>query len=360
MATSQLMAHTGGAAIFRSRLFRQLFGTPLNLLLTLGTAWSLWALTSFLFRWAVLTATWEGTGETCKQNGGACWIYVRVKAQQMFFGVYPAEELWRPALVMVLFLALLTLSMFKRFWRPWLLGVWIASVPTLYLLMAGGVLGLASVPTARWSGLPLTFLLAIFGLAIAFPFAVLLALARKSSMPVIRLLATMYIEFIRGVPLISLLFMASVLLPLFLPAGVTPDKLLRAQVAIVMFAAAYIAEVIRGGLQAVGAGQYEAAKALGLGYWRMMGLVVLPQALSTSIPPLMNIFISFFKDTTLVVIVGLLDFLWAVRSPYSDPEWGSFATESYVVAGATYFVLCFTMSKYSRYLERTIRQKRQH
>ncbi|WP_433850717.1 amino acid ABC transporter permease [Brucella pseudogrignonensis] len=344
----------------KTRLYRSLFGSPLNLVLTIGTAWVVWTVFSFVFQWAVISATWEGTAELCKQNGGACWVYVRVKLQQMFFGVYPSAELWRAFLVVGIFLALLLVSMFRRFWRPWLLWLWIASVPTLYILMAGGIFGMLYVPTSRWSGLPLTLILAIFGLALAFPFAVLLALARRSSMPVIRMLATIYIEFIRGVPLISLLFMASVLLPLFMPAGVTPDKLARAQVAIIMFAAAYIAEVIRGGLQAVENGQYEAAKALGLGYWRMMALVVLPQALSTSIPPLMNTFISFFKDTTLVVIVGLLDFLWAVRSPYADPVWGSFATESYVVAGVTYFVFCFSMSKYSQYLERTIRQKRYH
>lgn len=358
--TTQAAAHPQSAPAGHARLFRQLFGTPVSMALTVFTAWCLYKLVAFLLDWAVLSATWHGTAEDCQRNGGACWVYVREKARQMFFGVYPQEELWRAALFLGLVVLLLGVSMVRRFWRPWLIGLWAVAVPVLYGLMAGGLLGLASVPTSRWSGLPLTFMLAIFGLALAFPFAVLLALARTSAMPVIRMLSTGYIEFIRGVPLVSLLFMASVLLPLFLPAGATPDKILRAQVAIVLFAAAYIAEVIRGGLQSIDKGQYEAAKSLGLGYWRMMGFVVLPQALSTSIPPLMNIFISFFKDTTLVVIVGLLDFLWSVRSPYSDPLWAAFATESYVVAGATYFVVCFTMSKYSRRLEKELNSKRRH
>jgi general L-amino acid transport system permease protein len=214
------------------------------------------------------------------------------------------------------------------------------------------------VPTEKWGGLPVTLLLSVFGLALAFPLAIFLALGRRSHMPIIRSLAIGYIEIVRGVPLITILFMASILFPLFLPAGASPDKLLRAQVAIILFAAAYIAEVVRAGLQGVGRGQYEAADALGLRYWQAMRLVILPQALKIVIPPLVNTFIGFFKDTTLIIIVGLFDFLTTIRAALTDPNWQGFANEAYVFAAAVYFVFCFTMSKYSQYLEKVLNPER--
>ena len=218
--------------------------------------------------------------------------------------------------------------------------------------MWGGVFGMPFVPTDLWGGLPLTLILATFGIAAAFPLAIVVALGRRArGLPTVRVLCIGYVELIRGVPLISVLFMASVLFPLFMPEGLNPNKLLRAQVAIILFAAAYLAEVIRGGLQALPKGQYEAADALGLSYWRKTALVVLPQALRLVIPPLVNTFIGLFKDTSLVLIIGIYDLLTAGKTAIADPVWSGFANEVYFVLAAIYFVFCYAMSRYSRGLE---------
>jgi general L-amino acid transport system permease protein len=221
------------------------------------------------------------------------------------------------------------------------------------LTLAGGLLGMPYVPQDEWGGLPITLILSTFGLACAFPIAVLVALGRRSTdMPAVKLICVVYIEVIRGVPLISLLFMASVMFPLFMPEGLNPDKLLRAQVAIILFAAVYLAEVIRGGLQALPKGQYEAADALGLSYWRKMGLIILPQALRLVIPPLVNTFIGFFKDTSLVLIIGIFDLLTSGKVAVAEPIWQAFSTEVYIMLGLIYFCFCFSMARYSRGLER--------
>ena len=218
--------------------------------------------------------------------------------------------------------------------------------------MWGGVFGLAYVENERWGGLILTLLLTTFGLAIAFPLSILLALGRRSELPVIRGLCVGYIELVRGVPLISLLFMASVMLPLFLPSGLTVDKLLRAQIALILFAAAYLAEVVRGGLQAIPKGQYEAADAVGLNYFERTFWVVLPQALRIAVPALVNTFIGFFKDTSLVLIIGLFDLLSTIKVSLNDPAWAGSAVEAYVFAALVYFVFCTAMSAYSKRFER--------
>jgi general L-amino acid transport system permease protein len=217
--------------------------------------------------------------------------------------------------------------------------------------MWGGVLGLSHVENLRWGGLPLTLILSVVGLFFAFPLAILLALARRSKLPALRALSVAYIELVRGVPLISVLFMATVMFSLFLPEGLTVDKLLGAQAGIILFAAAYLAEAIRGGLQAIPAGQYEAADALGLGYWQKTVLIILPQALRIAIPPIVNTFISTFKDTSLVVIIGLFDLLGAVRAGLNDADWRTFYVEGYVFVGLIYFCICFFMSKYAQHLE---------
>jgi general L-amino acid transport system permease protein len=220
------------------------------------------------------------------------------------------------------------------------------------LLMWGGVLGMAYVPQERWGGLPITLILSTFGIAFAFPVAIMVALGRRSTkLPAVKLLCVLYVELIRGVPLISLLFMASVMFPLFLPEGITIDKLLRAQVAIILFTAAYLAEVIRGGLQALPRGQYEAADAMGLTYWQKTGFIILPQALRLVIPPLVNTFIGLFKDTSLVLIIGIFDLLTAGKTAIVEPAWQGFGVEVYVAVGVIYFVFCFAMSKYSQSLE---------
>ena len=225
--------------------------------------------------------------------------------------------------------------------------------------MWGGILGLRYVAQDSWGGLPITLILSTFGLAFAFPLAILVALGRRSTqMPAVRMICVVYVELIRGVPLISLLFMASVMFPLFLPEGVNIDKLLRAQIAIILFAAAYLAEVVRGGLQALPKGQGEAADALGLSYWQKTGKIILPQALRLVIPPLVNTFIGFFKDTSLVLIIGIFDLLTAGKVAISEPTWQGFSTEVYVVLAMIYFVFCFAMSKYSRGLERELDRSR--
>jgi general L-amino acid transport system permease protein len=238
-------------------------------------------------------------------------------------------------------------------WGRWLVLIWLGGLIAVYLLMQGGILGMTYVETALWSGLPLTLIFAVLAMVFAFPLAILLALGRRSELPAVRVFCVGYIELVRGVPLITVLFMASVMLPLFLPTGFTIDKYLRAQVAFILFAAAYLAEVIRGGLQAIPKGQIEAADSLGLGYWRRTRLIVLPQALSMVIPPLVNNFIGAFKNTSLVIIIGLFDLLGTANAALADPNWQGFAPEAYIFTAAIYFCFCFFMSRYSQMLERT-------
>jgi general L-amino acid transport system permease protein len=249
-------------------------------------------------------------------------------------------------------LALWIASALRACWRPWLAGLWAGGLIVIGVLMWGGLFGLPYVENERWGGLILTLLLTTIGLAAAFPLSIALALGRRSELPVIRALSVAYIELIRGVPLISLLFMASVMLPLFLPGGMTIDKLARAQIALVLFAAAYLAEVVRGGLQAIPRGQYDAAAALGLSYWNAMRSVILPQALRIAVPPLVNTCIGFFKDTSLVLIIGLFDLLSTLKVALSEPAWTGFGVEAYLFAALVYFVFCFAMSRYSRRFER--------
>jgi general L-amino acid transport system permease protein len=305
--------------------------------------------------WAFLDAVWRPDSRACRAAGGACWGFIAEKHRFILFGTYPYDEHWRPALACVLLVGLWAFSMMRRFWHWWLALVWVSGLAVIGALMWGGVLGLEYVENERWGGLILTLLLTTFGLAVAFPLSILLALGRRSGLPAIRALCVGYIELIRGVPLISLLFMASVMLPLFLPAGVSIDKLLRAQIALIMFAAAYLAEVVRGGLQAIPKGQYEAAAAIGLGYWKMTAFVVLPQALRIAVPPLVNTFIGFFKDTSLVLIIGLFDLLSTVKVSLQDPAWSGFGLEAYVFAALIYFVFCYVMSRYSRGFEQPSR-----
>jgi general L-amino acid transport system permease protein len=301
--------------------------------------------------WAFIEAVWRPDPKACREAAGACWGFIADKHRFILFGTYPFEEHWRPAAATLLLVALWLLSAWRYFWRPSLIGIWAVGLLIIGMLMWGGVFGLPYVENERWGGLILTLLLFTFGVAFAFPLAILLALARRSELPLLRALAVGYIELVRGVPLISLLFMASVMLPLFLPAGVTIDKLLRAQLALVLFAAAYLAEVVRGGLQAIPREQYEAADALGLSYLQKTASVILPQALRIAVPPIVNSIIAFFKDTSLVVIIGLFDLLSTVKVSLIEPAWNGFGVEAYVFASLVYFVFCFAMSRYSRSFE---------
>ncbi len=317
--------------------------------------------------WAIVNAHWtvpltpQGPDTSlCRDTHAvaACWAVVPEKFRFILFGRYPYDQQWRPAFAILLFVALYILSGLRRFWRRGLIGIWIAALLAIGLLMWGGLPGLPFVAQDEWGGLPITLILSTFGIAGAFPLAVLVALGRRATaLPAVRLLCVVYVELIRGVPLVALLFMASVMFPLFLPDGVSIDKLLRAQVAIILFAAAYLAEVIRGGLQALPPGQFEAADALGLSYWQKTRLIVLPQALRLVIPPLVNTFTGLFKDTSLVLIIGILDLLTAGKVAIADPLWQPFGEEIYLVLGAIYFAFCYAMTRYSRGLERADPQR---
>jgi general L-amino acid transport system permease protein len=337
----------------RANLFSSWFNTLLTLLCIGFLVWALPPAVNWLF----INAVWGNQPvEACDavRGKGACWAVVSEKFRFMMFGTYPYEQQWRPAIAIVILVSLLVASGFRRFWNLKLAAIWTAGIALTFWLMAGG-LGLSPVRTGAWGGLPVTLILAIFGIAFAFPLGILLALGRRSKLPIIRSLSVIYIEVVRGVPLITVLFMASVMLALFLPVGWQIDQLLRAQVAIILFVAAYLAEAVRGGMQAVPKGQYEAAEALGLPYWKSVRLIILPQALKISIPPIVNSFISLFKDTSLVVIIAIYDFAYAVKkSVEADFAWKKYFIEALLFSIVVYWIFCFAMSKYSQRLERDL------
>ncbi|TAG24807.1 MAG: amino acid ABC transporter permease [Burkholderiales bacterium] len=306
--------------------------------------------------WGLLRAVWSPTADLCRVEGvGACWGVVVEKYRLILFGRYPFEQQWRPLVATVLMLSLLIVSCIRYFWKPWLAVLWVIVLSLFFTIMYGNTLGLSKVETDRWGGLPLTILLATLSIAMAFPIALLVALGRRSNLPAIKTFCTVYVELIRGVPLISVLFMASFMFPLFMPHGVTIDVLIRVLAGITLFAAAYMAEVIRGGLQAIPKGQIEAAATLGLSYWQTQRKIVLPQALAMVVPGIMNNFISIFKDTSLVTIVSLYELTGAMSLALnSDADWRPFKIEAYLFIAAIYFVFCFAMSRYSLWVEKQV------
>jgi general L-amino acid transport system permease protein len=331
-----------------------LFNSPFNSLLTIVTLFLLYKVVPPLVEWAFIDSVWFAGGSVCRESSGACWSVVTTNVRFIIFGFFPYNAQWRPLLAMLILFGLLYYSRDRRHWKKHLLYAWIVGLVSMGVLMRGGILGLQSVDTTKWGGLPLTLLLSVFGLTAAYPLGVILALGRQSQMRGIKILCVVYIELIRGVPLISLLFMGSIIFPLFLPEGVTINNILRAQVAIILFTAAYIAEVVRGGLQGMARGQYEAAESLGLNYYLTMRLIILPQALKIVIPPTVSILISAFKDTSLVVIIALWDLLKTSQSVLSNPQWMGFSREVYIFVGIIYFLGCFSMSNYSRKLEKEL------
>ncbi len=392
----------------RRHLFSSWGNGITTVVLIVAVAWIL----SWFLDWALFTANFTAsTGAECR-GGGACWALIREKARLIFFGTFPYDQQWRPFFAVVAMLAMLILTSDRRMWQPMRLAIiWAVGSFITFLLMFGqlhiplslfltaalvvggvgmafrkgigspgeinayralaaiGFVGLvlrflgvlpawklpiapfSYVETGLWGGIPVTMILATYGLLFAFPYGILLALGRRSNLPLIKGLCVGFIELIRGVPLISLLIMASVMLPLFLPTGVTFDKFLRAQVAVILFAGAYIAEIIRGGLQSLPKGQFEAADAMGLNYVQKTTLIILPQALRVVIPPLINTFIGFFKDTSLVLIIGIFDFLNTANQALVDPAWAGYPGEVYLFAAFVYFIFCYSMSRYSKYLE---------
>lgn len=332
---------------------RRLLASPGNIVLTLVFGLLLLIAVPPFVNWAILDAAlFPAVPETCRAATGACWSFIIAKHSQILFGIYPFDERWRPLIVSILLIGLLLYSVRPIAWRPRLALFWILALATCFGLMAGGFAGLAEVPTDSWGGLPVTLLLTVVAIGLGFPAGVLLALARRSDLPVIRMLSTMFIETTRALPLLSILFIASIMLPLLVPEDILPDKFFRALIALTLFASAYMAEVVRGGLQALPAGQKEAAQALGLSYWQMQTKIILPQAIAIVIPALTNTIIVMIKNTSLVLVVGLFDLISSGKAALADPEWSSPSVEVYLFITAIYFLLCFGFSRFADRLER--------
>jgi len=342
----------------------RLFAGPLNTALTLASAMVLAALIWPTLRFLVLDAVWDGASrvdcleETVGRPVGACWPFIAARFDQFMYGFYPELQRWRVNAVYGLGLLLLAPLLIPAvpFKRLNALAFFVAFPAFAYVMLVGGRLGLPYVETRVWGGMLITLVITYVGIVASLPLAVLLALGRRSDLPIISAMAIAFIEFWRGVPLVTVLFFATYMLPFFLPADWSIDALARVLIGVTLFSAAYLAEVIRGGLQAIPRGQLEGAAALGLGYWKTMGLVVLPQALKHVIPGLVNSFIALFKDTTLVLIVSMFDLLGQIRSAFADPNWATPVTvlTGFAFAGAIYFAVSFAMSRYALFMERRL------
>ena len=345
-----------------------LFSNWVNSLISLFVLYILFQFIPWILNWTVFAADFKYNfngeeiinREMCSrvldpENGGACWAIIYVRFYQFMYGFYPREEVWRVNLSYIMLAVAIVPLLFDRFpfRKHFLKFTYVFPIIAFFLLNGG--LGLEPVSTNKWGGLLVTLVLGCTGIALAFPLGIVLALGRRSNLPVISMMCTLFIEFIRGVPLITLLFFGMVMLPLFLPEGIDMDGLARVLVAVTLFQAAYMAEVIRGGLQAIPQGQYEAARSIGLSYWQMNRKVVLPQAIRISIPSIVNTSIGLFKDTTLVIIVGLLDLLGIGRGALADTTWLGLAYEVYFFVSLVFFIFTFGMSRYSLYLEKKLK-----
>jgi len=343
-------------ATARRRFF---YGPGASLVTLAALALIVW-LGWLLLDWAVVRAMTAPDYAACKQPGrGACWGFVAEKWRLILFGRYPYDAQWRPALATAAVLAMLIVSALPALWSRrgarWLAAGWLAAFVVFFALMQGGAFGLAVVGTERWGGLPLTVVLTLLGIGASAPIGVLLALARRSQMPLLRSLAVAYIELVRGVPLLTVLFVATFIFPLVLPPGWRIDPFWRIVIGLVLFQAAYMAETVRGGLQTLPRGQLEAGTSLGLGYWQLQRAVVLPQALVAVIPAFVNNLLSTFMDTSLVTVVSMYDLTGALRLALGDPQWRDFFIEGYLFIAAIYFCASFAMSRYSQWLERRLK-----
>jgi len=333
-------------------LKENLFATIFDTILTFSVILFLWWVIPMFLDWAVFHASFSGTTKADATGSGANWIFIKEKFNMFIYGFYPQEQIYRVNIVFGLFFVTVGLFKFvaKSFTQKSI--VFLIYPIISFILIKGGYFGLPDVPTDKWGGLLLTLIISSVGIVLSIPIGIILAFGRQSQLPVIKNLSIFYIEFIRGVPLITMLFMGSVLLPLFFQEGVELDKLLRALIVITMVESAFVSEAIRGGLQAIPKGQYEAADSLGLSYWQKMLLVILPQALKVSIPNLVGISIELFKDTSLVMIIGLFDLLSMVHLASNDSHWLGMDVEGYVFVTFIYFIFCYSMSKYSMILEK--------
>lgn len=334
---------------------RNLFSSWPNTLLTCAAFYLIYLTIPPLVKWAIIDADFAGNTREACSGDGACWVFIKVRFLQFMFGFYPPSEYWRAILAFVMIGALVVYLLVEKAPKKGLVAaLTILVYPVIAFFLFYGGMGLEVVSTHKWGGLMLTLIISTIGMFFALPFGIVLALGRQSSMPVAKSVCVVFIELWRGVPLITILFMSSVMLPIFMPEQWAIDKLIRALIGIVFFQSAYMAEVVRGGLQAMPKGQYEAADALGLGYWQTMMLIILPQALKTVIPGIVNTFIALFKDTTLVLIIGLFDILAIIQSAFTDSRWLGFSKEGYLFAAAVFWVFCFSMSRYSQHLEKKL------
>ncbi len=333
-----------------------LFSSWINTAFTVLAVYLLVTIGGTAISWAFIDADWIGDNRDACTSGGACWVFIYNRFGQLVYGFYPDALRWRVDIVFALFAILIAALAFPKTPQKNKIAVFfLVGFPVIsFFLLFGGSFGLEKVDTHQWGGLMLTLVLATVGIVAALPIGVVLALGRRSKMPVIRSFCTVYIEFWRAIPLITVLFMASVMLPLFVSGDIDLDKLVRALIGIIMFQSAYMAEVIRGGLQAIPKGQFEAAESLGLPYWKSMRLIVLPQALKITIPSIVNTFIALFKDTSLVLIIGLFDLLAIGQAGLADPAWLGYSIEAYSFVAFVFFVFCFSMSKYSQHLEKKL------
>ena len=330
-----------------------LFNSVYNAIMTLFAVWAIFVTIPEFFRWAFLDSVWYTKDPmVCREATGACWAVVAEKYSVMLFGTFPYEERWRGILSIAIIIGIAITSGFQRLWSYTLFYAWLVAIAVVLILMLGGIFGLTPTGTHQWGGLPLTLILFVGTIAGGLPMSVFLALGRRSKLPVIKAFCVGIIEITRGVPLIAVLFMASMMFPLFMPEGINFDKVLRAQIAMMIFFAAYGAETVRGGLQAISAGQHEAAEAIGLTYWQKNRKIILPQAIRIVIPALMNEIIRAFKNTTFISIIGLFDILGATTASLQDPLWVSYAIEAYIFIFVLYFCFCFVMSKYSQWVEK--------
>jgi general L-amino acid transport system permease protein len=336
-------------------LRRKLFATPLDAVITLALALLLWRALVPLTEWMLLDATFSGASRADCTGDGACWVFVKARFGQFMYGLYPPAERWRVDLAGAILVVSIALLAWKAlpYRRALAVAALIVLPPLGILLLAGGVFGLPYVETREWGGLMLTIFISLYAGLIAIPLGILLALGRQSRLPILRMLSIIFIEFWRGVPIVAVIFLASILLPLIMPAGVGIDRLARAVIGLGLVIAAYMAEAVRGGLQAVPEGQHEAATALGLGYWRATGLIVLPQAVRIALPAMTNEFIALVKNTTLVLIVSILDLLGIAQAALADPNWVGMNKEAYAFAGLIYWLGCFGLSRVGLALERS-------
>jgi general L-amino acid transport system permease protein len=337
------------------RLIRQkLFATPLDGLMTLVLAYLVWRAFVPLIDWMLLDATFRGTSRADCVSDGACWVFVKARFGQFMYGLYPPAERWRVDLAGVILATSIALLSWKALpYRRTLAVAALIVLPPLGIWLLAGGLGLNPVETREWGGLTLTIFISLYAALIAIPLGILLALGRQSQLPIIRMLSIIFIEFWRGVPIVAVIFLASILLPLIMPAGIGIDRLARAVIGLGLVIAAYMAEAVRGGLQAIPEGQHEAATALGLGYWRATGLIVLPQAIRIALPAMTNEFIALIKNTSLVLIVSILDLLGIAQAALADPNWVGMNKEAYAFAGLLYWFGCFGLSRVGLALERS-------